>query len=96
MAELTCQVAQAAVAIIGLAYSADSGTNWQGTYTPPGIVNAYNLTCFSDNGKCPTQPQVEQIQAHLYGEIASGYPCRNYRDISEVLNSDSGALVYCN
>ena len=72
----------------------DSGTNWQGIYTPHGIVSATNLTCFADNGKCPTQ-QVEQIQAHLYGKIVSGYPCRTYKDISEVLNSDANVLVYC-
>ena len=74
----------------------DSGTNWQGTYTTKAIVNASDLTCFTVNGKCPTQPQVEQIQAHLYGEIASGYQCRTYKYISEVLYSDSGALFYCN
>ena len=89
------QIAQAAVAIIGLTYSADSGYNWNGTYLQHGVVNATNLTCFAGNGECPVRDSVEQIQAHLYGEIASGSPCHNYEDISEVLNSDANSLVWC-
>ena len=73
----------------------DGGTNWQGTYTSKGIVSATNLTSFADNGKWPTQPQVEQIQAHLYGEMGSGQIYRTYKDISEVVNSDANVLVYC-
>lgn len=89
-------IAQAAVAIIGLTYPVDGGTNWQGTYTQPGIVDASGLTCYADNNKCPTQPEVEQIVAHTYGELASGAPCCLYSDISEAINSDANCPIFCN
>lgn len=74
----------------------DSGTDWRGTYTSRGTVNATDLTCFGDHYNCPIYPRVEQSRAHLYGEIASGPPCQPYNHISEVLDSDSGASFYCN
>ena len=83
------------VAIVGLDYSADSGFDYHGTVLQHGIVNATNLTCFSDNGACPDQPMVEQIQAHLFGQIGSGAQCRTYIDFSEVLTSDANPLYWC-
>lgn len=38
---------------------------------------------------------MEQTQAHLFGEIASGPPCRNYNDISEILNGNANPLFWC-
>ena len=40
------------------------------------------------------QSEIEQIQAHLYGELASGSQRSNYEDISEVLSSDENPLVW--
>ena len=60
-------------------------------------MNATGLSCFSldVHGHCSTFPAVEQIQAHVFGEIASGTPCRNYKNRSEVLSSDANPLWWC-
>ncbi|KAK4693886.1 hypothetical protein P7C71_g3588, partial [Lecanoromycetidae sp. Uapishka_2] len=60
------------------------------------MVNASDLTCYAVNGECPTQRDVEQITAHSYGEMAQSFPCRTYKDISEVINSDANPLYWCN
>lgn len=87
-------IAQAAVAMIGLMYSADSGTNYKGTYFTPGTVNASGLTCYADNNACPIQPEVQQIVAHTYGEMAQGNILCAYNDISEVITSIANCLFY--
>ncbi|KAL2041509.1 hypothetical protein N7G274_005891 [Stereocaulon virgatum] len=88
-------IAQAAVAIISLTFTADSGTDWKGTYLRNGNVNATNLTCFFGANGCPIQPEVEQIRAHTHGEIASGHLCHKYDNISEVLSSDVNPPYWC-
>ena len=95
-------IAQAAVAVIGLTYSADSGTDWQGTYPQAGLVNASDLGCYSDNkSPCPSEigipeHEVEQIIAHSLGEMAQNSACRTYNDLSEVYESDANPLYWCN
>ena len=89
-------MAQAAVAVIGLCYSVDSGTDYRGVYTQPGTVNASDLSCYYDNNICPGEPEVPQILAHTYGEIAQSDQCCEYKELSDVLISDKNCAYYCN
>ena len=86
-----------AVATLSLTFSVDSGTDWRGTYTVNGKVNATDLDCYFDGGKCNIAPESGQIVAHQYGEIAKGASsCCPYHQISDVKNSDQLCAYYCN
>ncbi|KAK0509699.1 hypothetical protein JMJ35_008093 [Cladonia borealis] len=89
-------IAQAAVAVIGLSYSVDSGTDYRGVYTQPGTVNASDLSCYYNNNACPVEPEVPQIVAHTYGDISQSDRCCQYKELSDVLNSDKNCAYYCN
>lgn len=83
--------------MIGLSYSVDSGTDYHAVYTQPGTVNASDLSCYNkrDSG-CPVAPEVPQIVAHTYGEIAQSDQCCGYNELSDVLSSDKNCAYYCN
>ena len=55
------------------------------------MIHVANLSCYSHLGfkDCSPHPEVEQIEAHLFGEIGSGFEWCSYSDISEVLGSDN-------
>ena len=78
------------------------GTDFNGTYTTYGIVNATDLTCYADrfNGqKRCTGDAIdirEQGLAHTYGQLAQSTDCCKYKDISEVLTSTQNCKYYCN
>lgn len=65
-------LAQASVAIIGLNYSMDGGTDSTGITMSRGNVSFPKLDCFYANGTCTTDPdqppEVAQNEAHSYGE----------------------------
>lgn len=88
-------IAQGAVALINLTYSVDGGYDWKGTYTQQGVVGASNMGCFTSDRNCSKLPEVQQIVAHLYGEMAQSSECCTYNDISEVYNSDANCIRYC-
>jgi hypothetical protein len=91
------KIAQTSVALINLTYSINDGTDWKGTYTRKGIVNATNLTCYFQNQACPTvNPQVvSQAQAHAYGNLPFRSECVPYDEVSDVLNSKEDYTYYC-
>ena len=82
--------------MIGLSYSVDSGTDYRGVYTQTGTVNASDLSCYYNNHICPPEPEVPQIVAHTYGEIAQSDQCCQYKELSDVLSSNKNCAYYCN
>lgn len=91
------KLTQIPVFLIGLTYSINDGTDWNGTYTKNGIVSATNLSCYFQGPDCPTvNPQVvSQVLAHSYGDQSLKSECGPYEDISEVLRSKQNNEYYC-
>lgn len=89
--------AQVSVALINLTYSIDAGTNWNGTYTRPGIVNVTDLSCFYGGGGCPgpDHEDIQQSAAHLLGEFSSGDTCGSYNTTADILNSKNDYDFFC-
>ncbi|KAL8831014.1 MAG: hypothetical protein Q9191_001110 [Dirinaria sp. TL-2023a] len=80
------KLAQASIALLGLTYSMDGGTDSANIITSTGMVNVPLLNCYYDNGLCATRPkapaEIVQNVAHSYGEITRGQlRCPYTRDI---------------
>lgn len=69
-------LAQASIAVLGLTYSMDRGTDSTDIITSTGMVKVPLLDCYYDNGLCATRPaappEIVQNLAHSYGEITRG------------------------
>lgn len=91
------QLAQTSIAIISLTYNMDDGTNWNGTYTRPGVAKAANLTgYFKNNGKSLRfSPKNYQAAAHTYGELSQSMPCGPYNEISDIEKSRKDHGYFC-
>ena len=74
----------------------ESGIDYHGVYTQPGTVNASDLSCYYDNNMCLGEPEVPQIVAHTYGEIAQSDQCCEYKELSDILSLDEKCAYYCN
>ena len=82
--------------MVSLTYSVVDGTNWNDTYTRPGVVNATNLTYYAFAPKGGYGGDVtNQARAHANGEIALGFPCGAYNDTSQILESKNNYRYYC-
>ena len=70
------KLAQASIAVLGLTYSMDGGTDSTTIITSRGTVRVPQLDCYYDNGLCATRPaappEIVQNLAHFYGEITRG------------------------
>lgn len=85
-----------AVASISLTYSVDDGTDYRGTYTRDGIVNASYLSCYQRLGlDCETSITTGHALAHAYGEYGSPFLCGDYTELADVLNSTVDYAYYC-
>ena len=72
-------LAQASIALIGLNYSMDSGSNSNDTYFRPGTVLVAKLDCLYDDGNCPSgAPEANMTLAHTYGEMTRGRTVCSY------------------
>ncbi|KAI4209741.1 MAG: hypothetical protein LQ351_007337 [Letrouitia transgressa] len=87
-------IAQASIAILGLTYSWDGGTNSTGIVTSRGSVIVPKLDCYYDDGRCYTTPdaptEAAPFLAHTYGETASslfGCPYTTDEDIFQANQS---------
>ena len=85
-----------AIASISLTYSVDDGTDSQGTFLRDGIVNASYLSCYKRAGlDCESVVATGHALAHAYGEYGSSFPCGEYTELAEVLNSTLDYAYYC-
>ncbi|KAI9881078.1 MAG: hypothetical protein M1830_008236 [Pleopsidium flavum] len=88
-------IAQASIAMIGLTYSMDSGTDSNGTIFQPGTICAPKLDCYYGRGGCPIRDEVPQVLAHAYGEIVVGQNCCIYSTTADILNSPQTCYYFC-
>ena len=88
--------AQVSIALVNLTYSLDDGTDWNGTYTRPGMVNVSDLSCYNANG-CPGKDHedISQARAHAYGEEATDTGCGVYNTTADILHSKNDYNYYC-
>lgn len=75
----------------------NDGTNWKGTYTRNGVVNATNLTCYfhPKTDKCIPQQDFLQGLAHAYGESPSMLKSGRYDQIDDVVKSTHNYGYFC-
>ena len=67
------QLAQASVAMIGLTYSMDQGTDSSGTILNSGTSRIAKLDCYTNGDSCPSAPETPQGIAHAYGQVTQSY-----------------------
>lgn len=91
------KLAQTSVALINLTYNLNDGTDWNGTYTRDGIVNASNLACYFGNPhkKCPSEPDLIQGRANTYGRAPPISTLGYYDEIQDVYKSRYNYGYYC-
>lgn len=73
-------------------------TNWKGTYTRNGVVNATNLTCYfhpNPDYKCIPQQDFLLGLAHAYGESPSMPRKGSYDQIDDVVKSTDNYGYFC-
>lgn len=93
---MTSKLAQTSVALINLIYDLNDGTNWNGTYTRNGVVNATNLTCYFNNLHiCPVSLEVPQGLAHAYGLTTSSSTRGSYHQIQDIVKSKDYHGYFC-
>ncbi|KAL8955315.1 MAG: hypothetical protein Q9193_006788 [Seirophora villosa] len=103
---ISLQGAQTSVALINQVYSLQDGTNWNGTYTTAGTVNATDLSCYyhhryeEQKYACESSPEAVHGIAHAYGlyafgSLTPGNDCVRYDDIDDVLRSQTNPKYYC-
>ena len=76
----------------------NDGTNWKGTYTRNGVVNATNLTCYfhpNPDYKCIPQQDFLLGLAHAYGESPSMPRKGSYDQIDDVVKSTDNYGYFC-
>lgn len=92
----TSKLAQTSVALLNLTYNLNDGTNWNGTYTRKGIVDAANLTCYvNTQNECPVLPEVSQGLAHVFGQTPSITSRGSYDRIEDVIQSGDNFGYFC-
>ena len=79
--------------MISLTYTVVDGTNFNDTYTRPGIANASDLECYAP-GRCRDEIS-NQAQAHACGEISRGFHCGPYNYTSQIIESHNDHRYYC-
>lgn len=91
-------LAQASIAMIGLTYSVDGGTDSTGIITQPGKVLASALDCYYDNSVCannPDQaPEVSQNLAHSFGSIIRGQLGCPYDSDTDILDASQACYYF--
>ena len=89
--------AQVSVALINLTYSLNDGTDWNGTYTIPGIANMSDLECYRRSRYCPGNyhQDITQTAAHFNGELATGAGCGQYNTTADILNLKKDYAFFC-
>ena len=82
------KLAQASIAVLGLTYSMDGGTDSTNIITTTDMISVPQLDCYYDNGLCATRPlaapEIVQNLAHSYGEITRGQLRCPYTNDSDI------------
>ena len=93
--------------MINLTATINDGTDYNGTYTRLGAVNASNVTCYFSGQTCPgrsptsvqevktKREETKQSRAHINGELARSARCGPYDVISDVINSKIDYGYFC-
>lgn len=83
--------------MINLTYNLNDGTDWNGTYTRDGIVNASNLACYFESLQvgCPLHQDSIQGRANAYGRTPSITTSGFYNEIQDVYKSRYNYGYYC-
>lgn len=93
-------LAQASIAVLGLTYSMDGGTDSANIIRSTGVVNVPLLNCYYDNGLCATRPkapaEIVQNVAHSYGEITRGQLRCPYTSDSDIRVAPQNCTYFYN
>lgn len=94
---MASKAAQTSIAVIGLTYNLNDGTDWKDTYLRSGTVNATNLSCYfhSSNRDCPSQEDIVQGLANSYGYALPNFKRGTYNQIHEVVKSTENYGYFC-
>ncbi|KAL9614938.1 MAG: hypothetical protein Q9167_000580 [Letrouitia subvulpina] len=94
------KIAQASIAILGLTYSWDGGTNSTGIVTSSGPVIVPKLDCYYDDGRCYTTPdaptEAAPFLAHTYGETASSLFRCPYTTDEDIFQANQSCTYFYN
>ncbi|KAL8786671.1 MAG: hypothetical protein Q9195_008107 [Heterodermia aff. obscurata] len=94
------QLAQASVAMIGLTYSMDGGTDATTITTRNGMVNVSKIDCYYAENICgnapDAPPEITQNQAHTYGELTRGQRRCPYRSDEDIYGSPQNCTYFYN
>lgn len=94
------KLAQASIAVIGLTYSMDGGTDSTSIITSPGMVKVPELDCYYDETQCATRPsfppEVVQNLAHSYGEITRGQIRCPYLNDNDIYSAPQNCSYFVN